>query len=226
MREAELVRLHMEQMDLRQRIGQRFMILVPEKFGEKPSIEGPIACFGNETAPSYRFVWAAIAGKPAGMILDNPRYGNREEAERLTEDLQEIAEASQPGRGFLISIEKAGEYKDADLEEVIAYVTGQEILSMDVNRVREQMGFDGVVMSDGIDTDALADKYDLDTILELAINSGVDIIQLRSKYNLLDVIDRVEKMVQDGRLTEDQIDNGVERILGLKYRHGLLEVPG
>ncbi len=88
--------------------------------------------------------------------------------------------------------------------------------------LRREMGFDGVVISDGLEMGALAANYSLDETLEGAIIAGVDIILLYTRYDLLDVIDRVEQMVADGRVTEAQIDQGVERILRLKYRYGLL----
>jgi beta-N-acetylhexosaminidase len=91
--------------------------------------------------------------------------------------------------------------------------------------LRDEMGFEGVVISDGLEMGALAANFDLDTTLERAIRAEVDLILLYTRYDLLDVIDRVEAMVLDGRLTEEQIDRGVERILALKYRYGLLHAP-
>lgn len=103
-------------------------------------------------------------------------------------------------------------------------VTISEFFLQDL--LRREMGFDGVVISDGLEMGALAANFDLDTTLERAIRSGVDLILLYTRYELLDVIDRVEAMVRDGRVTPEQIDQGVERILRLKYRYGLLEEPG
>ena len=102
-------------------------------------------------------------------------------------------------------------------------VTISEVFLRDL--LREEMGFEGVVISDGLEMGALAANFDLDTTLERAIRAEVDLILLYTRYDLLDVIDRVEEMVLDGRLSEEQIDRGVERILALKYRYGLLHAP-
>lgn len=91
--------------------------------------------------------------------------------------------------------------------------------------LREEMGFEGVVISDGLEMGALAANFDLDTTLERALHAGVDLILLYTRYDLLDVIDRVEAMVVDGRVSEAQIDEGVVRILNLKDRYGLLDAP-
>ncbi len=102
-------------------------------------------------------------------------------------------------------------------------VTMSERFLQDI--LRGEIGFDGVVISDGLEMGALAADYDLDTTLKRAIRSGVDLILLYTRYELLDVIDRVEQMVLDGRLTEQEIDRGVERILALKHRYDLLDEP-
>lgn len=100
-------------------------------------------------------------------------------------------------------------------------VTISELFLRDL--LREEMGFEGVVISDGLEMGALAANFDMDITLERAIRSGVDLILLYVRYQLPDVINRVEAMVRDGRLTEADIEIGVERILRLKYRYGLLE---
>lgn len=100
-------------------------------------------------------------------------------------------------------------------------VTISEVFLQDL--LREEMGFEGVVISDGLEMGALAANFDIDTTLERAIRSGVDLILLYVRYQLPDVVNRVERMVRDGRLTEADIDTGVERILRLKYRYGLLD---
>lgn len=88
--------------------------------------------------------------------------------------------------------------------------------------LRGELGFEGVVISDGLEMGALRDEYDLDTTLQGAIQAGVDLILLYDRYRLSAVVDRVERLIDEGLITMGDIDRGVERILMLKAEYGLL----
>jgi beta-N-acetylhexosaminidase len=88
--------------------------------------------------------------------------------------------------------------------------------------LRRDLRFGGVVISDGLEMGALSSNYTLEDTLRQAIRSGVDLILLYTRYELVDVVDRVMTLVKTGQLTEKQIDDGVRRILELKARYGLL----
>lgn len=90
--------------------------------------------------------------------------------------------------------------------------------------VREELGFGGVVISDGLEMGALADSFDLDLVLERAIRYDVDLILLYTRYDLLSIIERVERLLAAGRITEAMIDRGTRRVLELKARHGLITI--
>jgi len=88
--------------------------------------------------------------------------------------------------------------------------------------LRTDLDFSGVVISDGLAMGALADNYDLDETLHRAIRYGVDIILVHSQYDLVDLIDRVERFLTEGTLSPADIDRGTRRVLTLKARYGLL----
>jgi beta-glucosidase-like glycosyl hydrolase len=52
---------------------------------------------------------------------------------------------------------------------------------------------------------------------------GVDLILLYTRYDLSEMINRVEDLIATGMITEDRIDAGVRRVLTLKAKYGLLE---
>ena len=91
--------------------------------------------------------------------------------------------------------------------------------------LRRDLGFDGVVMSDGLEMGALAQNFPLDDTLRQAIRSGVDLILLYTRYELSDVVDRVLSLVETGAVSEGEIDAGTRRVLDLKARYGLLHDP-
>lgn len=86
--------------------------------------------------------------------------------------------------------------------------------------LRQEMGFQGVVMADGLAIDNL--KNVTGDIMEagvLARKSGVDISLWDRGFSLL------EEAVKEGRISEKEIDDAVLRVLELKFEAGLFEHP-
>ena len=90
--------------------------------------------------------------------------------------------------------------------------------------LRERLGFEGVVISDDIEMGALAANYPTREILKRAVLAGVDIILAVGGLDALKLIGEVKGLVRSGELSEEQIDEGVRRVLRLKMKYGLL--PG
>lgn len=88
--------------------------------------------------------------------------------------------------------------------------------------LRNQFGFQGVVVSDGLSMGALSYYYELNETLRLLFKSGVDLILVHSKYDIDELKSRVYDLYSEGEITKDEIDEGVERILRLKLKYGLL----
>ncbi len=97
-----------------------------------------------------------------------------------------------------------GDYTPASLSKVII----DEIL-------RKEMGFDGVVITDAINMKALQDNYTLEEICNYSINAGVDIILM--PLEPIQTLNTIEKLVNNGTISEERINDSVERILRLKY---------
>lgn len=91
--------------------------------------------------------------------------------------------------------------------------------------LRDELGFNGVVITDGIYMNAL-DRYSLDQIAVDAIVAGNDIIC--STYSIgstIQVISALKQAVASGQLSKARIDASVRRILLLKIHLGLLPIP-
>ncbi|MEW1545761.1 glycoside hydrolase family 3 protein [Streptomyces tsukubensis] len=89
--------------------------------------------------------------------------------------------------------------------------------------LREELGFDGVIVTDALNMQGVRTKYGDDRIPVLALKAGVD--QLLFPFNLPVAWNAVVKAVKDGELTEARIEESVLRILRLKEKHGLLKDP-
>ncbi|MCX7786685.1 MAG: hypothetical protein N2442_03195 [Spirochaetes bacterium] len=55
-----------------------------------------------------------------------------------------------------------------------------------------------------------------------SFQAGVDILLLYTRYRIEDIVSVVEELMQEGILTEEEIDTGVERVLALKQAYRLL----
>ncbi len=104
--------------------------------------------------------------------------------------------------------------KDVDPEPA---VFSHEIVT---GLLREEMGFDGVVMTDALEMQAIADHYGKNEVAVKAVKAGVDM--LLCPADLDGAIDALTKAVESGEITQARIDESVLRILKLKENRGLL----
>ena len=85
--------------------------------------------------------------------------------------------------------------------------------------LREELGWDGVVITDSLDMGAMA-GYDNGEVCVRFIEAGGDI--LLGVPDLAAAVSAVEAAVSEGRLTEQRLDESVQRILELKIEHGII----
>lgn len=97
-------------------------------------------------------------------------------------------------------------------------------LSPEVHRIlREDLGFDGVVMTDDLAMEAVA-KYAADgAVAVMSLQAGNDLV-VTTDYRTQ--IPRVIQAVKDGALEEETIDAACLRVLRWKLELGLLELTG
>lgn len=100
-------------------------------------------------------------------------------------------------------------------------VTISEVFLRDI--LREQLDYEGVVVSDGLSMGALADNYEIDVVLERALRLDVDLILIHDRYDFLEIVERVERLIVTDRVRVSDIERGALRVLRLKERHNLLE---
>ncbi|MBB5173408.1 glycoside hydrolase family 3 protein [Texcoconibacillus texcoconensis] len=111
---------------------------------------------------------------------------------------------------------------------VISEKDGSEIslpatLSEDVltGLVREDMDYDGVIMTDALNMDAIAEHFDPVEAAIRTINAGTDIVLM--PVGLPDVFAGIHEAVKTGDITEERINEAVERVLTLKLNRGILK---
>ncbi len=82
--------------------------------------------------------------------------------------------------------------------------------------LREELGYEGLVITDSLRMGAIINKYGEKEVYEMAINAGVDILLM--PYNPDYVVNYIKESINEGKITEEQIDNSVRKILKLKYK--------
>ncbi len=87
--------------------------------------------------------------------------------------------------------------------------------------LREQLHFDGVIISDDMQMKAISEHYGLEQALTLAINAGVDMFifgnQLSEKpQNVHEIVTIIEENVRAGKIAESRINDAYRHIVQLK----------
>lgn len=87
--------------------------------------------------------------------------------------------------------------------------------------LKEKMGFQGVVITDGIKMKGLMDLFDCDIkkVYIAALNAGNDVL-LGVKDDYIDVI---EQAVEEGAVSIERIEDACRRVLAMKEKLGMLE---
>lgn len=83
--------------------------------------------------------------------------------------------------------------------------------------LRDQMHFDGIVITDGLDMGAIVNAYDSATAAVMAIQAGDDILLMPENFSL--AYQGVLDAVNQGVISKDRIETSVRRILRYKYRN-------
>ncbi|GGW80663.1 glycoside hydrolase family 3 protein [Streptomyces griseoloalbus] len=89
--------------------------------------------------------------------------------------------------------------------------------------LREELGYDGVVVTDSLGMEGVRSKYGDARVPVLALKAGVD--QLLNPPSLDVAWNAVLNAVRDGELTEARLDESILRVLRLKAKLGLFQDP-
>lgn len=84
------------------------------------------------------------------------------------------------------------------------------------NVLREQLGYQGIVITDAMNMGAITGSYTADQAAVMAVNAGVDMILMPQDYET--AYNGLLQAVQDGTITEDRINESVTRIVKVKLQ--------
>ncbi len=94
--------------------------------------------------------------------------------------------------------------------------------------LRGELKYDGVIISDDMNMSAITDHYGFERAIELAINAGVDILLFGNnlvyeKEIALKVHKAIRKLLDEDRITIDQINSSFNRIMSFKKKLKLIK---
>lgn len=90
--------------------------------------------------------------------------------------------------------------------------------------LRKQLGYDGVVITDGLYMQGISDRWSLSQAAVLSVIAGDDLVEgPYSASQVADVVAALKQALQQGKLTMERIDQSVQRILLMKVQYGIIK---
>jgi beta-N-acetylhexosaminidase len=86
--------------------------------------------------------------------------------------------------------------------------------------LRDELGFKGIIITDALNMKAITNDYSASEAAVTAVSAGTDIVLMPE--NIEESFQAVLVAVQDGTISEDQINQSVTRILETKIKRGLI----
>ena len=90
--------------------------------------------------------------------------------------------------------------------------------------LRQQLGFKGLIVTDGMDMDAIAKNWGTREATVMAVKAGADVIMSSGEYKThVDAVGALLDAVRSGDLPRARVDESVKRVLDLKCRYGAFD---
>ncbi len=86
--------------------------------------------------------------------------------------------------------------------------------------LRKELNFDGILITDAMNMGAITEEYGAEESVVLAIQAGMDIVLMPT--DLPRATETLTEAIRNGEISEERVEESLERILSLKYEKGLL----
>ena len=185
--------------------------------------------FGSDAQTVAGMVTSELQGLSAagvyGMVKHFPGHGgtsgdshdgavstDKTLEELMAEELVPFQSAIDGGVNFVM----VGHISAPNVTGDNAPATLSKVLITDV--LRGQMGYNGIVITDAMNMEAVVGFYNSDKAAVLAVTAGADMILMPADYNT--AYTGILNAVNDGTITEERINESVTRIVKAKLAMG------
>lgn len=86
--------------------------------------------------------------------------------------------------------------------------------------LRQEMGFDGIIITDAMNMGAIVELYGVGESAVMAVQAGVDIVLMPA--DLAEAAEALTAAIEMGKIPKERVEESLTRILSLKYDKGLL----
>ncbi len=134
-------------------------------------------------------------------------------------ELEPFASIIQTGRNDVIM---TAHIFNANLDDQLPATLSRNTLT---GLLRNELGHDGVIMTDDMQMAAIRSYYSFDKAVALAVDAGVDMIAI-ARYapsTVARAVTVIQGMVANGTISADRVDASYRRILNLKSRLALAQ---
>jgi beta-N-acetylhexosaminidase len=97
------------------------------------------------------------------------------------------------------------------------------------NILRQQIGFEGVIISDDLQMGAIAENYSFKETINRAINAGCDILLIpnnaKTPYDAQiaeKTVETIYQLIQEGKIDREKIEKSYKRVRDLKVKFGII----
>ncbi len=88
--------------------------------------------------------------------------------------------------------------------------------------LREEMGFDGIIVTDAMSMDAIDSHWGAGEAAVMAVKAGADIIMATgTAAQQAETFEALYQALRDGEISEERLNQSVHRILRVKHKYGL-----
>ena len=86
--------------------------------------------------------------------------------------------------------------------------------------LRNDLGFGGIIITDAMNMGAIVDEFGAGQSAVMAVQAGVDIVLMPAV--LAEAANALTEAIKDGTISEERVNESLNRILSLKYDKGLI----
>lgn len=92
--------------------------------------------------------------------------------------------------------------------------------------LRNRLDFDQVIITDDLTMGAIVNNFDIGRAAVKSIKAGSDIVMVAHEYEqVVNVYSALESAFSKGEISEDRINESVKRVINLKLKYGLRDLP-